>query len=124
MSILKAFIEHFTEFVDDIQRIFPNDRDIQVARNSLEAIRKINPRKIIEFWKIYITQPYQERIERGDITFFLEKEYGEDIEGAQNEDTILKAIERLREPIRQMGETNQTKSMKYIQNLTKLSMMY
>lgn len=124
MSVLKAFIEHFTEFVDDIQHIFPNDRDIQVARNSLEAIRKINPRKIIEFWKTYITHPYQERIERGDITFFLEKEYGKDIEGAQNGDTILQAIERLREPIRQMGETNQAKSMKYIQNLTKLSMMY
>lgn len=124
MSVLKAFVEHFMEFVDDIQHIFPNDRDIKVARNSIEAIRKINPRKIMEFWKTYITQPYQERIERGDITFFLEKEYGEDIQGAQNGDTILQAIERLREPIRQMGEENQAKSMKYIQNLTKLSMMY
>lgn len=124
MSVLKAFVEHFMEFVDDIQHIFPNDRDIKVARNSIEAIRKINPRKIMEFWKTYITQPYQERIERGDITFFLEKEYGEDIQGSQNGDTILQAIERLREPIRQMGEENQAKSMKYIQNLTKLSMMY
>jgi hypothetical protein len=124
MSILKAFVEHFMEFVDDIQRIFPNDRDITVARNSIEAIRKINPRKIIEFWKSYITQPYFDRIERGDITFFLEKEYGEDIQGAQNGDTILEAIERLREPIRQMGDTNQAKSMKYIKNLTKLSTMY
>lgn len=124
MSVLKAFVEHFMEFVDDIQHIFPNDRDIKVARNSIEAIRKINPRKIMEFWKTYITQPYQERIERGDITFFLEKEYGEDIQGAQNGDTILQAIERLREPIRQMGEANQAKSMKYIQNLTKLSTMY
>lgn len=124
MSVLKAFVEHFMEFVDDIQHIFPNDRDIKVARNSIEAIRKINPRKIMEFWKTYITQPYQERIERGDITFFLEKEYGEDIQGSQNGDTILQAIERLREPIRQMGEANQAKSMKYIQNLTKLSMMY
>jgi hypothetical protein len=124
MSVLKAFVEHFMEFVDDIQHIFPNDRDIKVARNSIEAIRKINPRKIMEFWKTYITQPYQERIERGDITFFLEKEYGEDIQGSQNGDTILQAIERLREPIRQMGEANQAKSMKYIQNLTKLSTMY
>jgi len=124
MSILKAFTTHLLEFIDDVQRIFPDDHDVKVARNSIDAIRRVNPRKMIEFWRYYVAEPYRERIEASDITFFLEKEYGEDLQDANNQDTILQSIERLREPIRQMSSSNQEKAMKYIQNLTKLCLMY
>ena len=37
---------------------------------------------------------------------------------------ILGSIEQLRTPIRLMGNVNQKKAIKYIQNLTKLSELY
>ena len=56
-----------------------------------------------------------------NISFFIDKDYGSDISTAQNSDKIMESINRLREPIRNMGEENQAVVMKYIQNLTKLS---
>lgn len=124
MSILKAFNDHFIEFLNDILRIFPENHDIRTARTSIEALRKVNPRKILLIWKEHIAEPYRQPIENAEIEFFISKDYNKDIQYTQNNGAILDAIERMRQPVRDMGEENQAKAMKYIQNLTKLSLMY
>jgi hypothetical protein len=72
---------------------------------------------------VFIADKYRDQITAGDITFFIDKDYGADVSTAQNSDKIMDSINRLREPIRNMGEENQAVVMKYIQNLTKLSDM-
>lgn len=124
MSVLSAFTDHLMEFIDDILNIFPDNHDIKITKNSVETIRKINPRKILMIWKEYVAVPYQQKIQDGDISFFIHKSYDQDIQNVDNQGTVLQAIERMREPVRQMGKENQKKAMQYIQNLTKLSMMY
>ena len=47
-SILTAFNDHFTEFVNDIQNVFPEDGDILLAKNAFTTIRKANPKLIIK----------------------------------------------------------------------------
>jgi hypothetical protein len=37
---------------------------------------------------------------------------------------VMQKVDTLRGPIRDMGSDNQAKSMKYIQNLTKLAKLY
>jgi len=120
-NILTAFNDHFIEFLDDVQSVFPEDADVLTAKNALCAIRKANPKMIVKIWKVYIAEKYKEKILCGDIAFFIDKDYGSDVSTAQNSDKIIESINRLREPIRNMGPDNQAKVMKYIQNLTKLS---
>lgn len=120
-NLLLAFNDHFMEFVNDIQNVFPEDRDLLVAKNSFIAIRKANPKLIVKIWKIYIVNKYQTQIENGDIGFFIEKDYSQDISVAENSDKIMEAINRLREPIKNMSKESQLKTMKYIQNLSKLA---
>lgn len=122
-NILAAFNDHFLEFLNDIQGVFPEDADILTAKNALTAIRKANPKMIVKIWKVFIADKYKEHIAAGDITFFIDKDYGSDVSTAQNSDKIMESINRLREPIRNMGPENQAKVMKYIQNLTKLSVL-
>jgi hypothetical protein len=122
-NILSAFNDHFVEFVTDIQSVFPEDHDILVAKNSLLAIRKANPKMIVKIWNTYIVGKYRNEIEAGNIQFFLNKDYSDDISNAQNSDKIMESINRLRGPISQMTSENQAKTMKYIQNLTKLAAM-
>jgi len=124
MSILTAFNNHFIEFLEDVSNIFPNDKDIKKSKISLELLKKTNPRLIIKVWKEQIASKYREKIEAGDISFFLNKDYSSDIDGANESTKIMSSIERLRVPISNMGEDNQEKTMKYIQNLTKLSDLY
>lgn len=122
-NILSAFNDHFIEFVNDVQQVFPDDQDVLVAKNSLIAIRKANPKMIVKIWNVFIVDKYKPQIERGEIAFFIDKDYSMDLENAQNANHIIEAINRLREPIRMMTPQEQAKTMKYIQNLTKLSAM-
>ena len=123
-NLLLAFNDHFMEFVNDIQNVFPEDRDLLVAKNSFIAIRKANPKLIVKIWKIYIVNKYQTQIENGDIGFFIEKDYSSDLSKAEYSDKIMEGIDRLRKPIKDMVPENRDKTMKYIQNLTKLCILY
>jgi len=120
-SILSAFNDHFAEFVDDVHNVFPEDPNILSAKNSLITIRKANPKMIVKIWCTYVVGKYKNEIEAGNLDFFMNKDYSSDIAVSQYSDKITESIDRLREPIRNMTPENQEKTIKYIQNLTKLA---
>ena len=120
--VMKAFLNQFTEFVEDIQGVFPDNADIDSAKTALFLVKKTNPRILLNAWITYIVEPYTDQIEKGDIRFFLDKDYTRDLEYMGN--AVMQKVDTLRGPIRDMGTDNQAKSMKYIQNLTKLAKLY
>jgi hypothetical protein len=122
-NLVTVFNNHFSEFVNDIQSVFPDDADILTAKNSLLAIRKANPKLLVRIWVNYVYTPYKEQIDLGNIDFFLSKDYSTDLSKNDNADKIMESINRLRNPIKEMSVENQAKTMKYIQNLSKLAMM-
>ena len=122
-NILVAFNDHFMEFVNDIHNVFPDDVDILTAKNALTTIRKANPKMIVKIWNSFIVGKYKPEIEAGNLAFFINKDYTEDVSSYQYSDKITESIDRLRGPIKQMSKENQAKTMKYIQNLTKLAAM-
>jgi hypothetical protein len=123
-NILTAFNDHFTEFISDVHSVFPENTDVLTAKNSLMMIRKANPKMIVKIWKSNIVDKYKGQIENGDISFFIEKDYSCDLSKAEYSDKIMEGIDRLREPIKLMSHENQQKTMKYIQNLTKLCILF
>ena len=120
-NILTAFNDHFIEFINDVHLVFPEDADILSAKNSLIAIRKANPKMIVKIWNAFIVGKYRSEIEAGNLDFFVNKDYSQDVSNAANSDKIMESIDRLRAPIKNMTPENQAKVMKYIQNLTKLA---
>ena len=122
-NILTTFNDHFVEFVNDVHTVFPEDVDILSAKNSLLAIRKANPKMIVKIWKTFIADKYAAEILSGNIEFFINKDYSKDLSKSQNPDKIMESIDRLRNPVKNMTPENQAKTMKYIQNLTKLAAM-
>ena len=122
-NLLSVFNDHFSEFVNDIHSVFPDDADILTAKNALIAIRKANPKLLVKIWVNYVSTPYKEQIESGDINFFINKDYSTDLVKNDNADKIMESIDRLRNPVKQMSTENQAKTMKYIQNLSKLALM-
>jgi hypothetical protein len=123
-SIVSVFNQHFLEMFEDIQNIFPNNADILTAKNSILAFKKMNPVIIIRVWKKYIANVYNDQIENDDISFFIDKDYSNDLEYTKNPDAIMDVINRIRDPVRNMNHSDQVKTMKYIKNLTKLSLLY
>ena len=122
-NILTAFNDHFIEFVNDVHCVFPDDADILATKNALTTIRKLNPKMIVKIWNSFIVSKYKSEIEAGNIEFFVNKDYSQDVSVTNNSDKIMESIDRLREPIKNMSVENQAKVMKYIQNLTKLAQL-
>ena len=119
--IVKGFNKHFDEFIEDVQSIFPEDDEVKTMKNLLFLLKKTNPKIVLEYWNMYIRIPYQEPIQNGDISFFINKDYSADVIMT---DSISSFIERLRGYVKDMTEENQMKSMKYIQNLCTLTKLY
>jgi hypothetical protein len=124
VTILNAFNDHFMEFVSDIINVFPDNTDIVSAKNSFVLIRKANPKLIVKIWKSYVVDKYGAEIDLGNISFFIDKDYANDLTNAENSDKIIESINRLRNPVKMMSDESQQKSMKYIQNLKKLCILY
>jgi len=123
-TILRTFNTHFVDFIDDIIKVIPENSDILAAKSFFEITKKANPTIIIKIWFSLIYSPYATIIDSGDLEFFINKNYAEDLSTMQNSKEILRAIDSLRDPIRNMSETNKTHCLKYIQNLCKLSAVY
>lgn len=120
----KAFQTLLSDFLKDIVHIFPEDKNIKVAITSIETIQKANPAIVIRTWNKYITAKYGDVIEQGNLQYFIEKDYSEDLQKLQNSSDIVKAIDMLRTPIKNMSDTNQQHTLEYLQKLCKLSAAY
>ena len=123
--ILKAFNNQLGEFSDDLLRVFPDNNDIRVNKQMLETIRKTNPRLVIDVWHKFITLKYSKEIENNDYSFFINKDYSNDIQTDKStNEKYLKIIETLRNEVKNLPDEDKSKAMKYLQNLIKLSTLY
>ncbi len=78
---------------------------------------------IISTWKTMVTDKYAVEIEAGDIEYFLNKDFTDEVPGSYTP-TIDSVIQEVRATVRRMSEENKAISLKYIQNLCRLSHLY
>jgi len=120
-STVSIFNSQFKEFVNFVQETFPEDHDILSAKNGMTFIRKTNPKMIVKIWKKYIADKYRNEIDSGDLEFFINKDYNDDLNNVENSDKVLQSINKFREPVKKMNSEQQVKILRYVQNLSKLS---
>jgi len=120
-NFTKIFNDLFFKLVNTVKDYFPNDPAINAAEKSLSAIRKMNPTLIYRVWVYYVDTPYKKEIQGSNIDFFVNKDYSEDLKDYTHDfKTISEAIDRFREPIKNMDKENQAIIMGYMQSLSKL----
>ena len=125
-NLLKVFNDHLVDFFDDLAIVFNHDIDLLTARNFISNYRKINPKSIIMAWKWYVSDRYRDQILSGELHYFLNKDYKNDIVDASfnNIEEMLDIVEKIRDFVKQLQKKDQNKALKYLQNLIKLSDMY
>jgi len=121
-NLLNAFNNHFVEFITDVETVLPNDKDIILGKKSIALLRKTNPKLLINVWYNCIYSKYKTEIDSGNSDFFLNKDYSSDL--IIQSDKIMDTINKIKNPIKNMTKDEQQKTMKYIQNLSKISEMY
>jgi|LauGreDrversion4_2_1035121.scaffolds.fasta_scaffold02202_11 hypothetical protein len=124
--VLSTFNTQFTECLDDISTVYVDDVKFKKYKRYVDSVKKMNPSLLIKGWKVHITDKYASKIEEGDITYFLNKDYKDDLSILEKEKPQLidEIINDIRIMIGNMTSDNKTRSFQYIQNLTKLSKHY
>ena len=123
-TLSRAFNTHMSEFLTDIIGIYPDNPDIVQARSTFDTIKRANPTIVVKAWFKHVYIPYKDVIDSGNITFFFEKDYSQDVQVLSNASDIMKMIDKIREPIKSMDDANKEHCAKYIQNLSKISAIY
>ena len=121
---LSAFNNQFMEFMEDVMRLFPNDPDLLASKNTILFMKKINPKIIIVTWRDLIAKPYHQNIKEEGFDFFITKDYSADLKDYPDCDKTLQIIERFRTPLRSLNDADKDVSMKYVNNMTQLSLLY
>ena len=127
-SILKAFTNHLIDLYDDLKRVYPNNVEVRNCRTWVEITKKVNPRLLITGWKEFLNDRYYEQIIEGEVNFFLNKNYTEELKlysgGINNNKAYEDFIDDIKKKYMEMEEDNKKKTLKYIQNLCKLAAIY
>ena len=123
-TIMRSFNTHFVEMISDILCLYPNNTELKSGLNSFEMIKNLNPSLVLKAWHSKVVIPYHDIIKAGDISFFCEKDYSQDLGVISNASDIISIIDKIRGPIRSMSPTDKQHTIKYIQNLCVLAEMY
>jgi len=122
-QLLTIFNKQFKEFVEDISRVFPDNKDIMTLKSTIGHILMITPKTVYKGYKKHVIDKYRAEIEAGDINFFVDKDYKSDIAVSGN-NAILEKIDCLRGPVRDMSLEEQANVIKYMQNMMKIGDLY
>lgn len=120
---LEIFIEHFTEFINDIASIFHNDNKVQLLKGALVLAAELDKEKCIDVWNNYVIKNYRKEIDGNNYNFFIENDWSKTITHKYR-DAILLKINELRDSVRLLSETNKIKALKYVENLVKICDLY
>jgi len=123
--LLKSFHTQLFDFLDDIISIMPDNTELVKSKVYFTTLKQANPTFIIKIWHQYIFLPYRGFIEEGNVDFFLEKDYTEDLQYIPYATDILRIIDTsIRNPMKEMEKDNKDKCVKYIQLISKISEVY
>jgi hypothetical protein len=124
--IVSTFNNYFFEFLEDVQRILPENAHIRTSLRSFRTLTDLNKSVLIKAWHKFVYQKYEGVIDSGDISFFFEKDYSADLTALSNSNKILEIIDSVRQPVKEAcsNDTNKEHVTTYIQNLSKLSVAY
>jgi hypothetical protein len=123
-EILDTFNIYFREFVNDVYRIFPNDTTISMISKSLSILMMMTKKQVIQVFKTNIVDCYLKEIESGDLSFFMDKNYTDDLNKAGSPEFIMNKIDYIKGLVKEMTNEEQKNVMKYFQNLTILCNLY
>ena len=65
-STLGIFVNKLISFFEDLSETFPEEREIKLATEALQGVKKINPRLMLDMFVEYVKKPLQEHIMKED----------------------------------------------------------
>ena len=121
---MSTFNNQMEEMLKDVLCIFPDNPRVIKCKMYFEGLKKTNPKIVIQTWKIHIAMKYKEQIQQGNVNFFIENDFIQDVETVGANSMVTKTIHEIKSFVSMMNDEQKNIMMIYIQNLTKLSLLY
>lgn len=124
--VLETFNNTFADFLVNLLVVFPDNAYMKKSKTNLKIITGVAPKVVIGVWQKHINSKYYDNILKGEIEYFLEKDFHEDllVLGTDKSSEVLDFIDKIREPVKNLDTENMETCLKYLQNLSKLSYAY
>jgi hypothetical protein len=116
---LDAFYNQFSDFLDQLISVFPNDSDFPTYKSGLLLLQKTNPKLVPEQVLIHVT-PFEKTLRARDERFFIDynfTEYG-------NDDALGMIISKMKEQWTTLSEHNKKCIWDYTNLLLDLARKY
>lgn len=119
MNHVKVFAMCTQQFLEDLSYTFPDEKNLRYYRQYARSVLNLQPRVVLNYF-VQFVMPYKEQIRAQDENFFLNKDYTEEEQLANEEigsqQDMLQAI-RLKELWSSMSDTSKAKVWKYLQHM-------
>lgn len=112
---IEAFYTQFGEFLAQLSKMYPDDKDFPAFASNLSVMKYMNPMYPINFVKTDVVDKYKDKILSRDESFFLNSE---EIQQSADIDIVYK----LKTYISGMTPENKEVVWSYIEIITKLTL--
>ena len=126
-SILKQFTQGFFDFLDFIKENADTKNDVFFKEFYYKCmfLKKTNIKLLIKTWHENITKLYYSKIMTNDISYFLNKDYSNDVSKTGTmKNTMNQYINIMKQMYLTINDTIKNKIIGYIQLLTQSSQLY
>ena len=111
--LVKVFAEQVEELYLDMLKVYPKHINIKTGLTIVQQLKRFNPKLMIRSYNEAVNTRYYDVIVRGDIDFFMNKNYIEDCKrsGMDTSEARSQAdwIETIKELARTLENDNQKK---------------
>ena len=114
--LIDTFFNQFTDFLKQLENMYPDDTDFPVFITTLDLLKSTNPMLVVKFVKENIVDLYKDKILNKDESFFLDQDY------TQHGDVDLNIVHKLKKYVKDMSPNSKDVVWKYIELIMKLSM--
>jgi hypothetical protein len=111
---IEAFYSQFGEFLGELSKMYPDDKDFPAFATNLSVMKYMNPMYPIHFVKTDVIDKYDDKISARDESFFLTNE-------EIQQSTDINIIYKLKSYIVDMSSENKQVVWSYIEIITKIT---
>lgn len=117
---LSLFVNQLSSLGSELNDMYPEDMDIKMAKNTIETLKKLNPKKLYEVFSKFVL-PYKDQILSRDESFFLDMDYSHVLNSEMGEGYDITTVMNLKKYWSGMSDSTKECMWQYFGVLVKLS---
>lgn len=122
-SPISEFNKEYFEFLKFI-KVHIEDSNFKTFYRKNQIVRETNPKMFIRTWYECIGSKYHAQVMKSDISFFLNKNYEEDVSTSNESNKLLDYINKFKESYETLDEIVKSTFLYFIITLTDKSFVY